>query len=296
MNLLVSLGCSWTYGVGVCYSPGMSESEFNNTAWDPELAKTYSFRGLLSQQLDFKNINLSYGGSSNQAQFRLAENFFSSDVFEECKQLYDNIVVIWGITSVMRNETYLPRLDAQVSFNYSNDKIASMLGKSILTNHFSIENEVSLLADKIRFWDNFFDNHCVKNFWFDTFNHHNYPDNLLTENAYNKLKNNDWTSWNNFHQGNFETVPNRYWKFNNKKFNPTKRFIFNNQPKRDLASCLLLSHGISDGNNKYHQSNWEDDSLKIKKLAEFELVNPFSYHPTKLSHKILADKISAVIK
>jgi hypothetical protein len=95
-TLLITFGCSWTYGVGVNYSPGMNLSTFKKTAWDKSLCDKLSFRGILSSNLGLDNINFSHGGASNQRQFRLAKKFFVSAEFAQLKKKYKNIIVLWG--------------------------------------------------------------------------------------------------------------------------------------------------------------------------------------------------------
>tara|TARA_B100000424_G_C22547620_1_gene311347 strand:- start:54 stop:422 length:369 start_codon:yes stop_codon:yes gene_type:complete len=47
--------------------------------------------------------------------------------------------------------------------------------------------EVKKLGNKMKHWDNYFKMLGVKNYWFDTFNHHDYPD--VSENMFDKDKN-----------------------------------------------------------------------------------------------------------
>ena len=65
---LVSLGCSWTKGVGVSYYDGMTQEEYKSNL--KKDCDEYSFRALLSKKLGYTNIDLSGSGSSNQRQER----------------------------------------------------------------------------------------------------------------------------------------------------------------------------------------------------------------------------------
>jgi hypothetical protein len=69
-TVLVTCGCSWTYGVGAGYQNDMSESKYMSIAWDENLCNTLSFRGILSNKYGFHNINFAEGASSNQRLLR----------------------------------------------------------------------------------------------------------------------------------------------------------------------------------------------------------------------------------
>ncbi len=75
-NLLISFGCSWTYGVGANYISGMTKKDLEDVAWDVSQIEPLSFRKIISNKLDRVHINFSSRGSSNQRQFRLAREFF----------------------------------------------------------------------------------------------------------------------------------------------------------------------------------------------------------------------------
>ena len=59
------------------------------------------------------------------------------------------------------------------SFKYDQSEID--LSKIIYTQHFDATVEIETLGDRILFWDRFFQSQDIKNLWFDTFNHHEYP-------------------------------------------------------------------------------------------------------------------------
>ena len=106
-KLLITFGCSWTFGMSINYLPGMSKDELQKTNENvTDTANKLSFRGLLSAKYNFTNKNFASGASSNQRQFRLAKNFFQSSDFARCKLEYDKIIVLWGITSTARYEMF----------------------------------------------------------------------------------------------------------------------------------------------------------------------------------------------
>lgn len=167
-SLLVTFGCSWTFGVGAGYQQGMSNLEYKNIAWDHELSGRLSFRGILSEQLGLDNINFAQGGSSNQKQFRLAKNFFPTAKLHD----YSNVIVLWAITSTARNEIYSVEDNELVNFKY--DLSPVKIAKALKKWSYDHDHEVSQLATEMLFWNDYFQSKNIKNLWIDTFNHHNY--------------------------------------------------------------------------------------------------------------------------
>lgn len=299
MKLLITFGCSWTYGVGLNYKPGMDYSTFRSGAWNDDLAKLHSFRGILCNRYDLHNINFAQGGASNQAQFRAAENFFSSSEFQTVRRQYSDITVLWGITSVMRNEAYFSKEKLQKSFFYSDD---SLLSKVIVGNHFDQQHEIFMLGKKIQFWDTVFDAFKIRNLWFDTFNHHDY--NIASDairNNYSKVAGEAWPSWREFAVGDFtkvskevqnEILDQERWDFYLHCKPVSTRIIDYQRTPRDLLSKLSIYNGMINPDDQYHLSDWDEDSDRLGYLTNIGLVNPHSHHPTKTGHQQLADMLS----
>lgn len=304
MKLLITFGCSWTYGVGVSYLPEMSLKEYQSSAWKPELVNRYSFRGILCQRHNMVNINFSDGGSSNQQQFRSAEDFFSSLIFKEYQKQFDEIIVLWGITSVYRNEAYFPKLGYQKSFMYHD---MSRLSNVIIEEHFDVLHEVNLLAKKICFWDNFFRLCNVKNIWFDTFNHHDYVKSIHPEihNMYLEASGANWPQWEQFILGNFDAVTSKTLEeilnptrgpFYKECYDVTCNMFQGNSYPRDLMSLLAIKNGMNNTDSRYHFSIWADDHDQVNFLVERGLLNPYSYHPTAEAHIQIADMLDDLVK
>jgi hypothetical protein len=308
-NLLITLGCSWTYGVGVNYQSGMSLKDYTKTAWDQTLCDQLSFRGQLSSKFNLDNINFSVGGSSNQKQFRLATKFFSSKNFHDLQKKYKNIIVLWGITSTARTEMY--DLAEEKMINFFLTAKTPPIAKQLLKYTYNHDNEVEQLSNLIVFWNLHFKNCRVHNFWFDTFNHHNYffnhafsVDNIdfdinAFRNKYNALSGPDWPSWDRLIQADMNLVPLRVVKeiyrifpwfgnvLRNRRLTRATNFINDSYP-RDLASYLALKNGWQHIQDTYHFSDWKVDSKKIDYLTNIGLLNPWSHHPTAESHQIIA--------
>ena len=202
-RLLITFGCSWTFGVGVNYTQGISLDQFKNSAWDEVNCSCLSFRGLLSKKYNLVNRNWACGGSSNQLQFRLAKLFFSSDEFKELQKTFDQILVLWGITSTARNEMFSIDDGKLINFFYSHK---SNLAKMLVNYSYSHDNEVDQLSMEMRHWNTFFKNLNINNLWFDTFNHHHYhSENLIFDDENPR----DLLSKLAIHNG-FKCVDNKY--------------------------------------------------------------------------------------
>ena len=169
MNALITFGCSWTKGQFSWYDPNilkytqMSVQEMQKN--NPQEVDEYCFRTILSRRHDYVNINFAAGGSSNQKQFRLAEEYFNTDDYKK----YDNIIILWGITSTARLDVWSNKKNRYVNFRLTNSS-----NREWATDHYNHEIEVKRLSTQMQHWDNYFEMIGVKNYWFDTFNHHDY--------------------------------------------------------------------------------------------------------------------------
>ena len=169
MNALITFGCSWTKGQFSWYDPNISkhtqmsvkEMQKNNS----QEVDDYCFRTLLSRRHDYVNINFAEGGSSNQKQFRLAEEYFNTDDYKK----YDNVIVLWGITSTARLDVWNNKKNRYVNFH-----LTKLPNLQWATDHYNHDTELSRLSTQMHHWDNYFEMIGVKNYWFDTFNHHDY--------------------------------------------------------------------------------------------------------------------------
>lgn len=313
VDLLITFGCSWVFGVGCHYEPGMGSCAYKKHARDKDAADRYSFRRILKDYYKCDHINFAYGGASNQSQFRLAENFFASPEFATYQTKYKNIVVLWGITSVARNEAYFNQFQSRRSFFYTN-KIK--LSKCILSEHYDQDSEIRFIFNKLLFWNKFFKSVKIQNFWFDTFNHHDYDNESLIRDlvdmtpgdfkkVYHQHAGPDWPTWEKFFKKDFadvdanikkEILDQTRWIFHKIYYRPMmpENLIGYDQYPRDLMGKLLLKNGIKPNNDcSYHKSYWrvdsEVDSDRIPPLIDAGILNPYSLHPTKKGHQQLSD-------
>ncbi len=167
MNALITFGCSWTKGVGSWYDKELSYKDYLNCS--ATLSKDeYSFRTILAKRHGYKNINLSASASSNGKQFRLAEEYFNTDNYKK----FDKVIVLWGITSTSRMDIWSNKKKKYQSIflNTNEGEINNILREE----HYDHKVELNRLSEQILHWDKYFSMIGVENYWFDTFNHHEY--------------------------------------------------------------------------------------------------------------------------
>lgn len=114
-KLLITLGCSWTEGVG-CYDPPISydprkelskdEIEYqvlNHYAKNRNRFHEHGWPNKVGMELGFdKVINLGVGGSSNSAHLKILYEFIEDNDISEY-----NILIIWLMTEPIRFSFYI---------------------------------------------------------------------------------------------------------------------------------------------------------------------------------------------
>lgn len=175
---LVTFGCSWMWGHGLCYTPGQPREQFNAQRHSEDFTK-YSYRHLLSERLGANNINFSINGSSNQKQFRLATEFFNTSPPSK------DSIVLWGITSTARDEIWYNDRNTYVSrvwgHGYSADnqlRKNNFDSKTHLRLHYNHSVVLKELSNQMLHWNTYFDALGIRNYWVDLFNHHIYPSHI----------------------------------------------------------------------------------------------------------------------
>jgi len=297
-------------GVAVGYTPGMSNTKLTEIAWQVDICDNFSFRGLLSKKYGLTNKNFSVGGSSNQKQFRLAKEFFSSNEFKKLQDKFDQIIVLWGITSTARNEMYWNSEQALRNWHFSNGVNES---RAMVKYFYDHTNEVERILFEMRFWNEYFELKKIKNLWFDTFNHHNYCEvsefNDQFRIDYQAVAAPNWPTFDDYILENYSIDQNTCDSINKIKnfcldnyqspqftYNKLENLIFKEKNPRDLLSNLALQNGCQDVSNQYHESNWIIDTPTVKYLVDLGILNPITCHPTQTGHAQIADILSPIIE
>ena len=315
---MITFGCSWVYGVGAGYTNNMPTEDYAKMAWNESICNELSFRGLLSKKLEFTNLNFASGGSSNQRQFRLAKKFFFSDKFAKLQEEYQEIVVLWGITSTARNELYSPKLKDYKNFFYHTTESEQdwPFPKDFLLFSYDHQQSVYELKYDINLFNSFFKLHNVKCLWFDVFNHHNYENTAdfftdANKHAYADLKGDSWPSFEEYVNKTYKNIPDSVIQNIEQTFlvevmaskdTTLENFLFFNKTPRDLLSLMLLNNNLhfDDSDSRYHFSLWDEDNNRIPVGIKNNLLNPHSHHPTTLGHQeiasILEPEIAKLIK
>jgi len=266
-KLLITFGCSWTYGVAAGYNTAYfvdnqndyksKAEEIKATFWDSDLNVPYSYRSLLCKKYNLKNINFSESGSSNQTQFRLAEKFFESKEFFDIQKKYkDGIYVSWAITSTARAEFFINKLNKFETIFYNSSRTRKYppivkLSLLLATEFYNLEQEVEILNIRMKHWNTYFEGLGIKNIWIDTFNHHDY-------------------------------------------LYPPYNLVFKEDIPRDLLS--KITNMVTYDKSFYHTSEWTTDGIPIKKGIDLEILNPYTMHPTPKGHEMIADILSPEIE
>jgi hypothetical protein len=326
-TLLITFGCSWTYGVAVNYTPGMSREDLDRDKLNQDLCNTLSWRGVLCKRHGIANHNFARGGSSNQRQFRLAQEFFGSAKYQELRNQSDRIIVLWGITSTARNELWsLEHSDYHNFFlTDSNDAFANFM----VRHSYDHDAEVYELRNRMLFWNRFFDSQGIVNLWFDTFNTHNYDHDFLgseqrsyraqardhlSQSHYDAVAGPDWPSYSDFVSRNFSQVPAniqqeihsifgdyingvefpQQLEWHQRELKPIVNLIDHDRFPRDLMSWLMQQKGIAVDHSQqdFHHSEWKIDRGSMQHLVDLGLLNPHSFHPTREAHAMMADFFS----
>jgi hypothetical protein len=147
----------------------------------------------------------------------------------------------------------------------------------------------------------------IKNFWFDTFNTHDYDHTASKVNRravdpqhYQDLAGKDWPSYEDFAANRVETVPPGILEEIMNMFDPPLPSIHNlidhDKYPRDLLNYLYVKNGIpTDTNASYHHSNWKIDQESMIGLVKSHILNPHSLHPTAQAHEQIADLFHQIL-
>ena len=172
--MLVTFGDSWVYGVaaGYTFKNPIPKEVYSEKRVSDEFLNC-SFRILLAKKMGVKNINFSAEGSSNHKQFRLASEYFLRD-----KNIIKNGIVLWGITSVYRNEFF-----DTIKNNYDNFLVPAINRDLVLSDILSVRYlskkvEIEKLYYNMELFNYYFKSVGIKNYWYNIFYDHEYTNNM----------------------------------------------------------------------------------------------------------------------
>lgn len=179
MKKIYTFGDSWVWGVGIGFSKDMTKNQYQKVAWD-ESYLDKSFRKLLSEDYGAENKNFSSPGSSNQRQIRLASDFFikNSKFFTQNKDRWsDDVVVLWGLTSVYRTELFDVESESYFNQFIPGDKadLGRDFGEIYGTKYFNETVETERLYYQVELFNSLFRELGIMNYWFNIFNEHRFP-------------------------------------------------------------------------------------------------------------------------
>ena len=261
------MGCSWTVGVGSGYRKGFTKSEYNDIAWKKSINDQYSFRGLISQKYNLENQNFSIRGSSNEEQFFKLSEIFGSDA-ERNKLLEKQPVVLWGITSTAR----IFRNNQSHILNSISPSVMRMLDEKYVPGN---EELKLILQDQQTLYEALY----YKLFY----NHDNAVDDLEIQINF----------WNTIFE-NYNIPVLWFDTFNTHEY---KTKLKNFLPNGDLLTQMLELKNVRYKKAlTYHFSRWKVDDPRIIAGVKNGLLNPISYHPTKLGHEVIAEILDPYIK
>lgn len=250
MTKLVTLGCSWVKGVGAKYSCNNPDDESTYLSYRSitEQNAPYAWRTLLANKYNLEQHNIAQGGSANQTQFRLAQEYFNT--VENPK----DIIVLWGVTSIYRDELYFNQIKEYKPFifNFQSKRADDFERKTGFNSmnyyrrHFNEKNEYHQLTQNIKHWQQYFDLRGIRHKWFDTLN----QTNTIHNNA----------------------------------------IVFPHKGMPDLMSQMTAEvSGAPIHQDRMHFSNWLVDSSRIQRLIDNNVVNPHSLHPSQEGSKVIAN-------
>lgn len=302
-TIFVTFGDSWTLGHGTQYNSGMSEDEYTRALDIKDQQDELSFRGQISTQFGMSNINFSSAGSSNQRQFRLAKEFFTSNKFKKLQDAGKQFLVFWALTTTARNEFFLTECRQYINFRYNyldtHPFKNHALPKAVISYSYDHLNEVNVISQEISFWNSWFKMAGIKNLWADTFEHNPYYSMVFDQThkeSYINVSGPDWPHWEKFLARDFQNVSSNILEeismlapiFKEHVDNPqhVDNFILEHPSTRDLYSNLLRYN-----NMEVLDIPWKSDT----RLVQLGILNPYTKHPTKLGQKQLAELINPYI-
>jgi len=249
-DLVVAIGCSWTRFWGAF--DDCEDFRSPNYKDNIDLFNTYSYTGIVS---NFLNINskivMAIPGSNNDMQSRLLVEFMQKN-----RHKFNQIFVLWGITSHLRWELYSNNVNQPSMF---------MLGSKVppgkeeerkwfLTRHWNEKFELERLSQKLVLVSNYLKTLNVEHLFFPVFE-----------------------SYNNFNM-NLNYIDN-------------KHFFNKSDSVNDMMHLWCKEHNINIEDSVLANPYNENEVRKLKVLIDLGYLSKASAHPTIKGHKDIADRL-----
>tara|TARA_B100000902_G_scaffold383398_1_gene422227 strand:+ start:805 stop:1482 length:678 start_codon:yes stop_codon:yes gene_type:complete len=114
-TILLTFGDSWVTGEGAGYTKGMTQIRYDELfKRNEDICWEKGWRKKVVDHFDIDHLNFSTFDGSNTQQFQLAKEFFISKKFQELTKTKDNIIILWGITSLKRDSSQLKNLEIDI--------------------------------------------------------------------------------------------------------------------------------------------------------------------------------------
>lgn len=290
-RLFVFFGCSWTYGKYLNWQQFVDSPEKFDLETEYQQAELYSYRSRIAQHFNADQLNFSEGGSSNDRQFRFAEEFFLSVYnthdLKNIENNYNNVKdASWPSIDQLTPEQILECINHRVF-------VPSPRRLEILKNYYKDITVVWFITSFSRKelfnvntqdYENQFltvDNN------FSRFFHKYYTTDNEIKNISAKML--LWNSW--FDQNNIKNVWVDTFNHNNWSAEISNRLDFGSKYS-DLMSNMCINSNLSTANfSGYHTSEWLADENRSQDLVQAGYLNSKTLHPTQSGHELIANLV-----
>lgn len=291
-RLFVFFGCSWTYGKYINWHNFVSNPNQFDPATEREQAELYSYRSKIARHFGAAQLNFSEGGSSNDRQFRFADEFFlgtyNAQDLKNIQHDYDKARdPSWPSMDKLTDQQVLECIDRRVFVPHT-DRIkllknqyteitviwfiTSFSRKELYNTHINDYENQFLTVDN-KFSRFFLDNY--------------YSLDNETKNISSKMI--LWNNWFTNHGINnvwIDTFNHNDWPI--EIFN---RIDFESK-YTDLMSNMCIQLGLNTTDfSGYHVSGGVADEERSQSLVNAGYLNSTTLHPTQLGHELIANMV-----
>jgi hypothetical protein len=290
-RLFVFFGCSWTYGKYLNWQNFADNPQQFDQIIEKQQATLYSYRSKIAQYFNASQINFSEGGSSNDRQFRFADEFFLGTYNEQ------------DLKNIERNYNNVKDPDWPGIDHLTATQVSECIDHEVFV---PCKDRLELLKKEYK---------EITVIWFITSlsrkelynaNNNNYENQFLTANnnfskfflnyysSDNEIKNISakmllWNSW--FSNNGIKNVWVDTFNHNNWPIKIPNRIEFDSE-YTDLMSNMCLHLNLNTSNfTGYHNSTWVADEDRSRDLVQAGYLNSKTLHPTQSGHELIANLV-----